>query len=90
MVRRLNPDSDPDPDPDSGSDATAENLDGPALTIAEFCRRNGRISRSAFYAIRNAGKAPKIMRCSANRIAITRRAEAAWRKEREKKYENRS
>lgn len=64
-----------------------EGLDGPALTVEEFCARNGQISRTTFYKLREAGKGPKLMRASPNRVCITRRAEAKWRLAREAEYE---
>jgi len=59
---------------------------GRAFSIKEFCERNGRISRSTFYAMRLAGKGPRLMKVSANRVAISPEAEAEWRREREAEF----
>ena len=49
-------------------------------TLDEFCRRHA-ISRGTFYNLKDAGKAPAMMR--AGRILITREAAEAWRRARE-------
>jgi len=63
----------------SGTDSAP----GAAFSIDEFCRRNGGFSRSTFYKLIEQGRAPRLMRVSANRIAISPEAEAEWRSARE-------
>jgi len=48
-------------------------------TIAEFCRHE-RMSRSKYYGLRKAGKAPAEMRVD-RIIRITPEAHAAWRRQ---------
>ena len=54
---------------------------GHALSIAQFCARNN-ISRSFFYKLRKAGKAPRTMRVGGRQI-VSPDAERDWRCERE-------
>jgi predicted DNA-binding transcriptional regulator AlpA len=53
-----------------------------AYSIIEFCAAHG-ISRSTFYALLRAGRGPRLMRMSANRVAISREAAEEWRRARE-------
>jgi predicted DNA-binding transcriptional regulator AlpA len=53
-----------------------------AYTIIEFCAAHG-ISRATFYALLRAGRGPRLMRVSANRVAISREAAEDWRRARE-------
>jgi predicted DNA-binding transcriptional regulator AlpA len=54
---------------------------GHAFSIAQFCARNN-ISRSFFYKLRKAGKAPRTMRVGGRQI-VSPDAEREWRCERE-------
>ena len=54
---------------------------GHALSIAQFCARNN-ISRSFFYKLRKAGKAPRTMRVGGRQI-VSPDAERDWRCDRE-------
>ncbi len=65
----------------------SDSAGGRAFTIAEFCARNGGISRSTFYNLRLSGRGPKLMRISANRVAISPEAEAEWRRRLEGEHE---
>ena len=53
-----------------------------AFSIAEFCARNGPISRALYYKLKQAGCGPREMRAG-SRVLITAEAAAAWRQERE-------
>jgi predicted DNA-binding transcriptional regulator AlpA len=53
-----------------------------AYSVAQFCASHG-ISRALFYKLQKAGRAPAIMKISANRVAISREAAEKWRRERE-------
>jgi hypothetical protein len=58
---------------------TSEQTD--ALSIVEFCRRNG-ISTALYFKINREGLGPSLMRVG-RRTLITREAAEEWRRERE-------
>jgi len=53
-----------------------------AFSIAEFCARNGAISRAHYYNLKKLGLAPREMAVG-SRVLITAEAAAAWRRDRE-------
>lgn len=53
-----------------------------AFTIAEFCARNGKISRAFYFKLRSEGLGPRELRLG-TRVLITAEAAADWRRERE-------
>lgn len=57
-----------------------------ASSISQFCADHG-ISRSMFYALRKAGKAPRLLAVGKRRLVSTEAA-AEWRKQREEEMVN--
>lgn len=53
-----------------------------AYTIDEFCTAHG-FCRSVFYKLKRQGRAPRLMKISDNRVAISREAAEEWRRARE-------
>lgn len=53
-------------------------MNDPLLSIADFCKRNGGISRTTLHYLDKDGKGPRKLKIGA-RVCITPEAEAEWR-----------
>lgn len=58
--------------------ATVDFDQAPCLTIAEFCERNGKLSKSFFHKLVKDGKGPRLIKAG-RRTLIAPGANAEWR-----------